>query len=58
MESMHACCQLMLYHCSSRARIAGAKRVCEAAPDTLVRQALVFIRYSNPAILFDPIHLI
>lgn len=42
MESMHAYCHLMLDHCSSRARIAGAKRVCEAAPDTLVRQAMVF----------------
>ena len=43
---MHACCHLMLYHCFSRARIAGAKRVCEAAPDELVRQGLVFSRGS------------
>ena len=43
---MNACCHLMLYHCFSRARIAGAKRVCEAAPDELVRQGLVFSRGS------------
>ena len=37
-------CHLMFYHRLSRARIAGAKRVCEAAPDQLVRQGIVFIQ--------------